>query len=896
MADATRVIDLIFNGVDRTGAATDAVLRNTRDFSGNIQAATQPLTDFTVGALQFEAALLAAGTAFAGFAINEAASFEAALAELNKVLSETEPLERYADLSRDLGREYGVAIEQVVASIADFRQAGFTAEEAGNLTETALQAVVAGGVDAATASDLLVASLKGFGAEASESTRIVDLLNAVSNEYATNFGELLTGFARFSPVAKTVGLSLEETAAILTPGIEVFRSGSEAANALRTVFLRLSDDSKPVQEALDAIGVSQRDSNNELRSGRDIFFDVAEALSSVDSNQRAFIASQLAGIERSGQFLATVEGLDRTLRIAGDGFDFLGSAAAEVEIRLATAEVAAARTAVSFNDLLIGIGTPLLDEFSDVANGITAIFDAIGESLDDGQLQEITGFFERELSGLSEVLEGIAEALPEALGEADLSGFITGLEAVREAISSLFGDLDLTEADDLARAIEFVGQSFNGLSQFSAGAIESFGPLFRFFAKLAEDATESGEALRGIGQAFGVASQINQFSTAIGGATTAVQVLVGLLAANQGITLARSLSGVAAALAGPSGLIAGLTTLAGFSSFKIFEQLNKLPEVGGFDRISTNIGDLAARFTGLRDEAEKLTETEFFPQSLSRFEVEAEGVVRGLTDIARSIAGIDDSVQTTQLDNFVERLNQAGETDLASRLNAEFQVFKQTGDIIEDLDGKFGEFQGTLLEYPSDIRPAVDALEGIGSDGANLTGYFSVVSSGAESAAASVEKVVNASAGFSNDTFVAAIESAAAIDVARIEANAQQIVAAFSSIDNTVSVTGNSIQELFGLLGDDNISKFDRLSLKQQIDAENDRLDKQLNRQGRLIDAQIRNLNAQTDALRSDDALIKIDGAGLQPHLEAFMFEILDSIQVRVSGQGGRGLLLGLGG
>jgi hypothetical protein len=36
-----------------------------------------------------------------------------------------------------------------------------------------------------------------------------------------------------------------------------------------------------------------------------------------------------------------------------------------------------------------------------------------------------------------------------------------------------------------------------------------------------------------------------------------------------------------------------------------------------------------------------------------------------------------------------------------------------------------------------------------------------------------------------------------------------------------------------------------------------------------------------------------VDGAGLQPHLEAIMFEILEALQVRVNAEGGD-LLLGL--
>jgi len=59
-----------------------------------------------------------------------------------------------------------------------------------------------------------------------------------------------------------------------------------------------------------------------------------------------------------------------------------------------------------------------------------------------------------------------------------------------------------------------------------------------------------------------------------------------------------------------------------------------------------------------------------------------------------------------------------------------------------------------------------------------------------------------------------------------------------------------------------------------------------------LTEAQVDYLRAKADSLQRGDALIQVDGAGLQPHLEAFMWEILRTIQVRVN-QDGLEMLLG---
>ncbi|MEO0438227.1 MAG: phage tail tape measure protein [Pseudomonadota bacterium] len=838
MADATRTIDLIFNGVDRTGAAVQGVLNNTNSFAGNIQTASQPLADFATSAVKFEAALLSAGAVFAGFAVNEAASFESALAELNKVLDDTDSLEDYADLARELSREYGVAVGEIVGSIADFKQAGFTAEEAGILTRSGLDLVIAGGVEASRASDLVVASLKGFGAEAQTVVPFVDLLNQVSNEYAVSVDQLLEGFATFSPIARSAGLSLQETVGVLTPGIEVFRSGSEVANALRTSFLRLQDDSKPVQEALSQIGVSQRDANGDLRSGRDIFFDVATALQGVDENQRAYLASQLVGIQRSSQFLATIDGLDKALRIAGDGFQFFGSASKEVEIQLATFNKVADRVRASFVSLLIDVGTPLLDEFGSVAEGLEAIFTAIGENVETGGLGELTDFVEANLDRLSETLARVARNLPAAIQQADFGGFIGGLEAIGDAFSVLLEDVDLSTVEGLTRAIELLGGGFSGLSLFTAGVIESFQPLFELFRELVNEVDGASQSFRDLGNLGGFAIQINQAAGAVSAAIPVFEGLLGIIAAGQGVTLVKAFGEASVALAGRGGLLGAIGSLgqAGAAlgaGAAIGTLANEVSRLATGNTLSSIIADWALELTGVNDQARLLTET----------------IVPSTDQSIRAIREADESMS-----NF-------------------------NGSIAEAVDfwGEYGNESGQVVGTLFDLDDVYQQVE-----------------SSAQGVTAATQELVEATEEISLEEKLAVIEASAAVAAAEIQANAQTISSAFDSISVTVDSTGDSLSELFSLLGDDNISKFDKLGLKDQIELENERRQESLDLQERLVQAQIRELNLRAQAYQNGGALIEIDGAGLQPHLEAFMYTILEEIQVRVAGPGGEGLLLGV--
>ena len=139
------------------------------------------------------------------------------------------------------------------------------------------------------------------------------------------------------------------------------------------------------------------------------------------------------------------------------------------------------------------------------------------------------------------------------------------------------------------------------------------------------------------------------------------------------------------------------------------------------------------------------------------------------------------------------------------------------------------------------------------------------------------------------------LEFKANIDVARIQADAQKVTAAFESISNTISETSQNVRDLFGIFAANaGTLTFAQLrTIEDQIAVENKLRQDAFDLQKRLTNAQIDAMQATTRALVSGDALIKIDGAGLQPQLEAFMWEILKAIQVRVNRDGLK-LLLGV--
>ena len=130
------------------------------------------------------------------------------------------------------------------------------------------------------------------------------------------------------------------------------------------------------------------------------------------------------------------------------------------------------------------------------------------------------------------------------------------------------------------------------------------------------------------------------------------------------------------------------------------------------------------------------------------------------------------------------------------------------------------------------------------------------------------------------------IEAKVTLNTEELKFKTEIVKSAFESINTSIDSTGKLLGDLFKQLGDKTLTFSEQWALEDQIEKENALREKAFKLQEKLTEATIAQINAQLKAYSNGDALIKIDGAGLQPHLEAFMWEILRTIQTRVNADG----------
>lgn len=136
------------------------------------------------------------------------------------------------------------------------------------------------------------------------------------------------------------------------------------------------------------------------------------------------------------------------------------------------------------------------------------------------------------------------------------------------------------------------------------------------------------------------------------------------------------------------------------------------------------------------------------------------------------------------------------------------------------------------------------------------------------------------------DIIQTAVEWQAQLDIANVEAETERIKSAFESINNTFSATTDALTGLFGIMAGGGLDIAQKSDLKDAIEQQLEMQREALDMQKKLVDAQTKLLELRAKALDSGEPLIKITGEGLKPHIEAFMWEIIEETQVRITEEG----------
>ncbi|MGA1619694.1 MAG: phage tail tape measure protein, partial [Pirellulales bacterium] len=142
-------------------------------------------------------------------------------------------LQMLTDKARELGATTSFTAVEVANLMTELGRAGFDATEITSMTESVLALARATGTDASLSAGILAATLRQFSLEAGDAAKVADILTTAANSTFNTVEGLGESLKFAGPVAKSLGISLEDTVAVLGVLGNVGIQGSEAGTALR---------------------------------------------------------------------------------------------------------------------------------------------------------------------------------------------------------------------------------------------------------------------------------------------------------------------------------------------------------------------------------------------------------------------------------------------------------------------------------------------------------------------------------------------------------------------------------------------------------------------------------------------------------------------------------------
>ena len=272
--------------------------------------------------------------------------------------------------AQDLGRSTFFTATEVANLQLNFSKLGFTSAEVLNAQEGALMAATATGEDLARTATVIGSTIRGFGLDASEAGRVADVMSASFTGSALTLEKFQTAMTKVAPVAKILGMSLEETTATLGVLTDSGIEASIAGTSLRNIFLKLGDPSSDLAKSIGFTVNSGQEMVAQFKRMAAEGVNVEKMLKIVDVRQVAAISTMIENVDVLERQIVAYEGAEgaakRMADIVGDNL-----------------EGSTRRLKSAMDGLAIILVEKIAPALSSVINGFTSLFTAVSDVSDN---------------------------------------------------------------------------------------------------------------------------------------------------------------------------------------------------------------------------------------------------------------------------------------------------------------------------------------------------------------------------------------------------------------------------------------------------------------------------------------------------------------------------------
>ena len=242
-------------------------------------------------------------------------NFEQANANLASILGATsDQMEVLEKAAIQLGSSTRYSASQVTGLQTELAKLGFTVKEITDMSPAVLNFAGSVGTDLASAASLAGVALRSFNLQSDQTEDALGTMAVACNKSALSFEYLQNSFSTIAPVAKTYGLSLKDTIALLGTLANAGFDASSAATATRNILLNLSDTNGKLAKALGGSVHSFEDIMAAMKKLRDQGVDLNTTLELTDKRSVAAFNTFLDGAESAITLRGELEDVNSELQ------------------------------------------------------------------------------------------------------------------------------------------------------------------------------------------------------------------------------------------------------------------------------------------------------------------------------------------------------------------------------------------------------------------------------------------------------------------------------------------------------------------------------------------------------------------------------------------------------
>ena len=253
--------------------------------------------------------------------------------------------------------QLGSTIRDVYEAATLYYQQGLNTNQAMSLANETLKMARIAGLDAADATNMMTAALRGFNMEINQTSaqKINDVYSELAAITASDTREIGSAMERTASIANAANMEFETTSAFLAQMIETTREAPEnLGTAMKTIVARFQEmkqdptklvdsegvamDANKVDKALKTIGVELMNTKGEFRDLDDVFLDIASKWDSLSQGQQRYIATIAAGSRQQSRFIAMMSDYERTMELVDAANNSAGASQRQFEKTLDSME------------------------------------------------------------------------------------------------------------------------------------------------------------------------------------------------------------------------------------------------------------------------------------------------------------------------------------------------------------------------------------------------------------------------------------------------------------------------------------------------------------------------------------------------------------------------------